>query len=132
MKERRSNQSYNSRLTRQLRQYAQRRPLPYDKTTEKKIAFHSKELKKKYRGDIKIRHRQADNTSGVLSAKSNISKAMLTRKISKPHSLTSRSRKSSATPNTSAAYLSRAQRPRKAKEIDKLRIIRDSRAQSAL
>ena len=48
-----------------LWQYAQRRPLPYDKTTEEKIALHSKELEKKYRGDIKIRHRQADLTSRV-------------------------------------------------------------------
>ena len=39
-----------------LWQGAQRRPLPYDKTTEEKLQ-HSKELKKKYRGDIKIRHR---------------------------------------------------------------------------
>ena len=30
-----------------LWQYTQRRPLPYDKTTEEKIAFHLKELKKK-------------------------------------------------------------------------------------
>ena len=43
----------------ELWQNAQRRPLPYDKTTEEKTAQHSKELKIKYRGDIKIRHRQS-------------------------------------------------------------------------
>ena len=34
-----------------LWQYAQRRPLPYEKTTEEKLAQHTKDLKKKYRGD---------------------------------------------------------------------------------
>ena len=86
-----------------LWQHAQRRSLPYDKPTEDKIAFHSKELKKKYRGGIKIRHRQADNTTGVSSPNSNISKTMTTRKQSKPQPCTSRSRKSSATTNTSTA-----------------------------
>ena len=33
-----------------LWQYAQRRPLPYDKTTVQKIAQHTKDLKKNYRG----------------------------------------------------------------------------------
>ena len=42
----------------ELWQFAQRRPLPYDKTTEENIGQHSKDLKKKYRGDIKIRHLQ--------------------------------------------------------------------------
>ena len=85
-----------------LWQYAQRRPLPYDKTTEEKIAQHSKELKNKYRGDIKIRHRQpqADTASGISSANSSISKAMSSRKTKKPQAGTSRSRRSSATPNT--------------------------------
>ena len=46
----------------ELWQYAQKRPLPNEKTTEEKIAQHSKELKKNYRGDIKLRHRQVDNT----------------------------------------------------------------------
>ena len=87
----------------ELRQYTQRRPLPYDKTTEEKVAFHSKELKKKYRDNIKIRNRLADNNSGVSSANCNILKAMTTRKPSKPQTFTSRSRKPSATPNTSAA-----------------------------
>ena len=86
-----------------LWQYDQRRPLPYDKATEEKIAFHSKELKKKHRGDIKIWHRQADSTSGVLPANSKISKTMSTRKPSKPQTSTSCSRKSTSTPNTSAA-----------------------------
>ena len=40
-----------------LWEYAKRRPLPYEKTTEEKIAQHTKELKKKFRGEIKIRHR---------------------------------------------------------------------------
>ena len=75
-----------------LWKYAQKHPLPYDKTTEshhirttfEKIALHSKELRKKYRGDIKIRHRQADNTSGVSLSNRNISKAMSSRKPTKP------------------------------------------------
>ena len=53
--------------------------------TNEKIAQHYKKLKKKYRGDIKIRHRQtqADTASGIYSAKSNISKAMSSRKPKK-------------------------------------------------
>ena len=49
-----------------LRTKAERKrlPLSYDKTTEKKIAAHIQELKNKYRGDVKIRHREADYTSG--------------------------------------------------------------------
>ena len=56
-------------------QYAQRRPFPYDKTTEEKITQQSKEVKKKFIGDVKIRNRQpqADNASGIYSANSNIS-----------------------------------------------------------
>ena len=48
-------------------QYAQRSPLPYEITTEEKIAQHMKDLKKKYRGEIKIHQRptQSDATSGV-------------------------------------------------------------------
>ena len=63
-------------------QYAQRRPLPYEKMTEEKISQHMKDLKKKYRGEIKIRHRptQSDAASGVSSANSDISKAMSSRK----------------------------------------------------
>ena len=67
----------------ELRQYAQSSLLPYDKTTEEKIAHHSKELQKKYREDIKIRHRQADNASGISSANSKISKTMSSRKPKK-------------------------------------------------
>ena len=65
-----------------LWQYAQQRPLPYDKATEEKIAQHTKDPKKKYRGEMKIRHRptQSDAASGVSSANSNISKAMSSRK----------------------------------------------------
>ena len=67
-------------------QYAQRRPHPYEKTTEEKISQHTKDLKKKYRGEIKIRHRstQSDAASGISSANSNISKAMSLRKPNKP------------------------------------------------
>ena len=63
-----------------LWQYAQRRPLPYDKTTEEKIAQHTKDPKKKYRGEIKIRHRptQSDAASGVSSGNSNVKSHVLT------------------------------------------------------
>ena len=37
-----------------LWEYAKRRPLPYEKTTEKKISQHTKELKKKFRGKSKF------------------------------------------------------------------------------
>ena len=47
--------------------YAQRRPAPYERTTETKIAKHSNDLKKQKRGEIKIRHRQRDTTSVVSS-----------------------------------------------------------------
>ena len=86
-----------------LWQYAQRRPLPFDKIIEEKNALHSKELKKKYRGDIMIRQRQAAITSRVSSANSNDSKTLSSREPAKLQASTSRSRKSSATPNTSAA-----------------------------
>ena len=87
-----------------LWQYAQRRPLPYDKTTEEKIALHTRDLKK-YRGEIKIRHRptQSDAASGVSSANSHISKAMSSRKPKKPQAGRTRSRQSSTTLNTSIA-----------------------------
>ena len=80
----------------ELWQYAQRRPLPYEKTTEEKIAQHTKDLKKKYRGEIKIRQRptQSDAASGVSSANSNISKAMSSRKPKKPQPGSTRSSKS--------------------------------------
>ena len=52
--------------------YAQRRPTPYERTTETKIAKHSNELKKQKRGEIKIRHRQRDTTSVVSSVNSNV------------------------------------------------------------
>ena len=86
-------------------QYAQRRPLPYEKTMEEKIAQHTKDLKKKYRGKIKIRHRptQSDAASGVSSANSNISKAMSSCKPKKPQPGRNRSSKSSTNLNTSNA-----------------------------
>ena len=88
-----------------LWEYAQRRPLPYEKTTEEKISQHTKELKKKFRGEIKIRHRpaQSDAASGVSSANSNISKAMASRKPRKPKAGEKRSRNTSTTLNTSNA-----------------------------
>ena len=88
-----------------LWQYAQRRRLPYEKTTEEKIAQHTKELKKKFRGDIKIRHRptHSDAASGVSSANSNISEAMASRKPRKPQAGGKRSRNTSASLNTSTA-----------------------------
>ena len=88
-----------------LWEYAKRRPLPYEKTTEEKISQHTKELKKKFCGEIKIRHRpnQSDATSGVSSANSNISKAMASRKPRKPQAGGKRSRNTSATLNTSNA-----------------------------
>ena len=86
-------------------QYAQRRPLPYEKTTEEKISQHMKDLKKKYRGEIKIRHRptQSDAVSGDSSANSNISKAMSSRKPKKPQARGIRSRQCSTALNTSNA-----------------------------
>ena len=89
----------------ELRQYAQSLPLPYGKTTDEEIAQNCKELKKKYRADIKIRHLQADKASGFSSANSNISKTMSSRKLKNPQTGASRSYTSSATPNTSAASL---------------------------
>ena len=64
--------------------YAQRRPAPYKKTTESKIAKHSNDLKKQKRGEIKIRHRQRDTTSVVSSVNSNVSRALMVRKPTKP------------------------------------------------
>ena len=64
--------------------YAQRRPPPYEKTTEFKIAKHSNDLKKQKRGEIKIRHRQRDTTSVVSSLNSNVSRALMVRKRTKP------------------------------------------------
>ena len=94
-------------------QYAKRRPLPYEKTTEEEISQHTKDLKKKYRGEIKIRHRptQSDAASGVSSANSSISKAMSSGKPKKPQAGGKRSRQSSTafnTSNTSSAAASSA------------------------
>ena len=89
-----------------LWQYAQRGLLPSEKTTEEKIAQHTEDLKKKYRGEIKIRNRptQSDAASGVSSANSNIFKAMSSRKPKKPQTRRTRSRQSSTTFNTSNAF----------------------------
>ena len=88
-----------------LWQYDQKGPRAYDKTTEEKIAQHSKELKKKCRRDIKIKRRQPEavNAFGISFANSNISKAMSSSTPKKLQVGTSRSRKLSATPNTSNA-----------------------------
>ena len=64
--------------------YAQRRPAPYEQTTETKIAKHSNDLKRQKRGEIKIRHRQRDTTSVVSSVNSNVSRALTVRKPVKP------------------------------------------------
>ena len=63
---------------------AQRRPAPYEQTTEKKIAKHSNDLKRQKRGEIKIRHRHRDTTSVVSSVNSNVSHALTVRKPVKP------------------------------------------------
>ena len=119
-------------------QYAQRRPLPYGKTTEEKIAQHTKDLRKKYRREIKIRHRptQSVTASGFSSANSNISKAISSRKPKKPQAGRNRSRQSSATLNSpmlrqllrhqSPRQPPRPQRPNR-NEQEKLRIISASR-----
>ena len=88
-----------------LWEYAKRHLLPYEKTTEEKISQHTKDLKKKFRGEIKIRHRpnQSDAASGVSSANSNISKAMASRKPKQPHLGGKCSRNTSTTLNTSNA-----------------------------
>ena len=64
--------------------YAQRRPPPYEQTTEKKIAKHSNDLKRQKRGERKIRHRHRDTTSVVSSVNSNVSRALTVRKPVKP------------------------------------------------
>ena len=64
--------------------YAQRRPAPYEQTTETKIAKHSNDLKRQKRGEIKIRHRQLDAISVVSSINSNVSRALTVRKPVKP------------------------------------------------
>ena len=62
-----------------LGMYAQRRPAPYEQTTETKIAKHSKDLKRQKRGEIKIRHHQRDTTSVISSVNSNVSRALTVR-----------------------------------------------------
>ena len=64
--------------------YAQRRPAPYEQTTETKIAKHSNDVKRQKRGEIKIRHRHRDTTSVVSSVNSNVSRALTVRKPVKP------------------------------------------------
>ena len=64
--------------------YAKRRPAPYEQTTETKIPKHGNDLKKRKRGEKKIRHRQRDTTSVVSSVNSNVSRALTVRKPVKP------------------------------------------------
>ena len=112
----------------ELWQYAQRRSFHYEKTTEEKIAKHTKDLKKKYRGEIKIRHRptQSDAASGVSSANSKVSKAMSSRKPKKPTPGSNRSSKSSTTRHRTPRQLPRRSH-RKQKGINELRTILISR-----
>ena len=70
--------------------YAQRRPAPYEQTTETKIAKHSNDVKRQKRGEIKIRHRHRDTTSVVSSVNSNVSRALTVRKPAKPQPKRSR------------------------------------------
>ena len=78
---------------------------PTKKPRRKRFPQHGKDLKKKYRGEIKIRQRttQSDAASGVSSANSSISKAMTSRKPQKPQAGGKRSRQSSTTLNASNA-----------------------------
>ena len=77
--------------------YAQRRPAPYEQTTETKIPKHGNDLKKRKRGEKKIRHRQRDTTSVVSSVNSNVSRALTVRKPVKPQL----KRRRNTTPNES-------------------------------
>ena len=76
--------------------YAQRRPAPYEQTTETKIAKHSIDLKKQKRGEIKIRHRQRDTTSVASFENSNATRALTVRKPRKPQP---KRRQTTAPPN---------------------------------
>ena len=69
---------------------------------KKKIAQYTKDLKKKYRGEIRIRHRpsQSDAATGVLTA--NL-EGHVFRKTKEPQTVKNRSRQSSTTLNTSDA-----------------------------
>ena len=64
--------------------YAQKRPAPYERKTETKIAKHSNDVKRQKRGEIKFRHRHQDTTSVVSSVNSNFSRALTVRKPDKP------------------------------------------------
>ena len=82
--------------------YAQRRPAPYEQTTETKIAKHSNDLKKQKRGEIKIRHRHRDTTSVVSSVNSNVARALAVRKPAKPQPKRRRNTGSLYEPNDNA------------------------------
>ena len=86
-----------------LWEYAKRRRTK--KRPRKRSHNTPKTLEKKFRGEIKIRHRpnQSDAASGVSSANSNISKAMASRKPRKPQAGGKCSRTTSTTLNTSNA-----------------------------
>ena len=82
--------------------YAQRRPAPYEQTTEIKIAKHSNDLKKQRRGEIKIRHRHRDTTSVVSLLQSNVPRALTVRKPAKPQHKRCRNTASLDEPNDNA------------------------------
>ena len=94
---------------------------PYEKTTRVKYCSTYQRFEKKYRGDTKIRHILAEIFSGIFSASGKISKAMTTRKPSKPQTLVTRGRstptkKTSAT-STSTPSTSLANAPKKPEYI---------------
>ena len=70
--------------------YAQRRPAPYEQTTETKIAKDSNDVKRQKRGEIRIGHRHRDTTSVVSSVNSNVSRALTVSKPAKPQPKRSR------------------------------------------
>ena len=82
--------------------YAQRRPAPYEQTTETKISKHSNDLKKQKRWENKIRHRQRDTTSVVSSVNSNGTRALTVRKPTKPQPERRRTKAPPAGPSESA------------------------------
>ena len=64
--------------------YAQRRPAPYEQSTETKIKKQSNDLKRQKRGEINIHHRQRDTTSVVSSVNSIVSRSLTVPKPVKP------------------------------------------------
>ena len=56
----------------------------YVKTTEEKAATHNKELKEKWTGENKIRRRSSEVVPSASSKNSNIQRAIVARKPTKP------------------------------------------------